>query len=76
MSPSEIKSKEDPSSNPADVVVEGSKEEEVVDPSQFSSIRYTREELLILEKTDLSILRPDYLAIAYDRYYKEIHLSH
>ena len=47
---------------------EGEPEEVEVDPARLPSIQYTREELLVLEKTDLALLRPDYLALAYDRY--------
>ena len=34
---------------------------------ELSRIKYTREELLVLEKTDLALLRPDYLDIQFDR---------
>lgn len=43
------------------------KSREEVGKVELSRVKYTREELLVLEKTDLALLRPDCLDIQFDR---------
>ena len=37
-------------------------------PVVLPSIQYSREEMLLLEKSDFSLLRPTYLDIQFDRF--------
>ena len=55
--------------DPIATITNGSSAEnkEPLTPPQLPSVQYSREEMLILEKTDLSLLRPEYLNIIFDR---------